>query len=209
MIIKEETYGIIWGTIFLVIGLIILLVVFSNVLDVAQNPSEKIEQWAPEELKAPMAAFQWWSEDKSVEFSDASVKGSGEISSWNWDFGDGSSSFNKNPDYEYSKIGNYTVTLKVEDVNGKTHTTRTRVTLIEGESREGQTPSSYSLDLGLGITLNRIAIAIVFAVGFAILVMIGGRFLLAGCRLLKPNIQFYKMKVSPKEFDKKTNHKEK
>jgi hypothetical protein len=42
MMIKEETYGIIWGTVFLVIGLIILLVVLTNVLDVAQNPSEKL-----------------------------------------------------------------------------------------------------------------------------------------------------------------------
>jgi hypothetical protein len=66
-----------------------------------------------------------------------------------------------------------------------------------------------SFDLGLGVTLNRIAVAIVFAVAFAILVMIGGRFLVAGCRLLRPNIQFYKMKLKPKEIDKKTTDKEK
>ena len=207
--IKEETYGIIWGTVFLVIGLIILLVVFASVLDVAQNPSEKLEEWVPDEITAPTAAFQWWSEGNTIEFNDASTKGSLEISSWNWDFGDGESSTEQHPDHTYSERGNYTVTLEAADANGNSHVTRTRVIVIEGESNQGQTPVSMSLDLGLSLTLNRLAIAIVFAVAFAILVMIGGRFLVAGCRLLKPNIQFYKMKVQPKEFDKKETKKEK
>ena len=45
MKIKEETYGIVWGTVLLVIGLIILLAALTNVLNVAQNPAETIEQW--------------------------------------------------------------------------------------------------------------------------------------------------------------------
>ena len=207
--IKEETYGIIWGTVFLVIGLIILLVVFASVLDVAQNPSEKLEQWVPEENIAPTAAFQWWSEGNTVEFNDASTKGSLEISSWNWDFGNGETSSEQHPNYTYLVITNYTVTLKVTDAEGNSHIARNRVSLIDGESNQGQTPISMSLDLGLSVTLNRIAIAIIFAVAYAILVMIGGRFLVAGCRLLKPNIQFYRMKMEPKDFDKKETKKEK
>jgi hypothetical protein len=207
--IKEETYGIIWGTVFLVIGLVILLVVFTNVLDVAQNPSEKLEQWAPEEVKGPTALFKWWSEDTSVDFNDYSIKGSLEISNWNWDFGDGSSSSDQNPSHEYSTIGNYFVILEVEDVNGNSNTARTRVNLSEGGTGEGGTQASMSFDLGLGTVLDRIAIAIVFVVAFAILVMIGGRFLIAGCRLLRPNIQFLKMKVRSKEIDNKITHKEK
>jgi hypothetical protein len=207
--IKEETYGIIWGTVFLVIGLVILLVVFANVFYVAQNPAEKLEQWAPEEVKGPTALFKWWSEDKSVDFNDYSIKGSLEISNWNWDFGDGSSSSDQNPNHEYSTIGNYFVILEVEDVNGNSHTARTRVNLVEGETGEGETPASMSFDLGFNTVLNRIAISIVFIVAFAILVMIGGRFLVAGCRLLRPNIQFLKMKMKPKEIDKIINTHEK
>jgi len=44
MKIKEETYGIVWGTVLLVIGLIILLMALANVLNVAQNPAKTIEQ---------------------------------------------------------------------------------------------------------------------------------------------------------------------
>jgi hypothetical protein len=203
MIIKEETYGIIWGTIFLVIGLVILLIVFTNVLDIAQKPSEKLEQWAPEEIKEPTALFNWWSDDKSVEFNDLSVKGSSEILKWNWDFGDGSLSSDQNPNHEYSIIGNYTVILKVEDKNGKIDTASTRIYLDKGGANEGQTQASMSFDLGLGTTFNRLTISIVLLIAFVILVMIGGRLLIAGCRLIRPNVQFFKMKVKPKEIEKK------
>jgi hypothetical protein len=207
--IKEETYGITWGTILIVIGLIILLVAFANVLNVAQNPSKTLEQWAPEKIKTPTAAFTWWSDDKSVEFSDTSVKGSYDITNWHWDFGDGSSSSEQNPSHEYSTIGSYTVVLEVKDTTGNSHTSRTGISLVESETSQGQTQANMTLDLGLDVTLNRIAISILFTVAFAVIVMIGGRLLIAGCRLLRPNIQFLKMKVKPTEMDEKIPPKQK
>lgn len=207
--IKEETYAMIWGTVLLVVGLVILLIVLGNILDIAQHPSERLEQWVPEEVKEPAAAFIWWSQDKSVEFNDASVEGSAEITTWNWDFGDGTTSSDKNPNYEYSAIGDYTVILEVEDENGNTHNTRTRVSLSENASNEGQTQASMSFDLGLETTFNRMTISIVFLVAYAILVMIGGRMLVAGCRLIRPSIKFYKMKVKQKEIEKNTQDKQK
>jgi hypothetical protein len=203
MEIKEETYGIIWGTVLLMIGLIILLVVLSNILAVVSNPLEKLEEWAPEELKEPHSFFYWWSKDKSVEFNDASIKGSAEIIKWNWDFGDDSTSSEQNPDHTYLIIDDYTVVLEVEDENGKINTVRTRITLIEGENNGGQTQTSMSLDLGLDTTFNRLTISIVILVAFAILVMIGGRFLVAGCRLIRPNVKFLNMKIKPKERNNK------
>ena len=209
MVIKEETYGIIWGTVFLVIGLVILLFVFANVLDIAQNPSEKLEEWAPEKVKGPTALFNWWSDNKSVEFNDISIKGDAEISDWHWDFGDGSSSSEQNPNHEYSIINDYSVSLTVDDKNGNSDTSRTRISLTEGESNEGQTQTAMQFDLGLETTFNRLTITIVFLVAFVILVMIGGKLLVAGCRLIRPNVQFLKMKVKPKDIDKKFNPKDK
>ena len=207
--IKEETYGIIWGTILLVIGLIILLVAFANVLNVAQNPSKTLEQWVPEKIKTPTAAFSWWSNDKSVEFSDTSVKGTYDITNWHWDFGDDFSSSDQNPSHEYSTIDSYTVVLEVKDTNGNSHTARTGVLLVKSENSQGQTQASMTFDLGLDVTLNRMAISILFTVAYAVIVMIGGRLLIAGCRLLRPNIQLLKMKVKPTEADEKINLKQK
>jgi hypothetical protein len=207
--IKEETYGITWGTVLLVIGLIILLIAFANVLGVAQNPSETLEKWVPEKIKTPTAAFSWWSDDRNVEFSDTSVKGSYGITTWHWDFGDDSSSSNQNPNHEYSTIDSYTVVLEVRDTNGNSVTTKTRVLLVENETSQGQTQASNSLDLGLDVTLNRMAISILFVVAYAVIVMVGGRLLIAGVRLLRPNVQILKMKEKKPEIDEKVSIKQK
>jgi len=207
--IKEETYGITWGTILLVIGLIILLVAFVNVLGVAQNPSETLENWVPDKIKTPTPAFSWWSDDKNVEFSDMSVKGSYDITYWHWDFGDDTSSTDRNPNHEYSTIDSYTVVLEVKDTNGNSVTTKTRVSLVENETSQGQTQAGMSFDLGLDVTLDRMAISILFVVAYAVIVMVGGRLLIAGVRLLRPNVQLLKMKEKKPEIEEKVSIKQK
>ena len=46
----------------------------------------------------------------TVQFTDTST---GDIDSWSWDFGDGESSTEENPDHTYQEPGDYTVTLIV------------------------------------------------------------------------------------------------
>jgi hypothetical protein len=198
---KEETYGMIWGTIVLVLGLGILLFVFSNVYEITQNPSEKLDEWVPEEIKDPTASFSWSSQDASVGFTDTSVKGSGEITSWYWEFGDGSSSNEKNPNHGYSGYGGYTVSLQVEDENSKTSSVQTRVSIEEGGSNEGQTQAGLSFDLGLDYELKRFGVVTLFLGAFAVVVMIGGRITLAGCRLLRPMPKTFKIRVKPKDME--------
>jgi beta propeller repeat protein len=50
-----------------------------------------------------------------VSFTDKSL---GSISSWEWSFGDGTTSTEQNPTHMYSTDGNYTVNLTVRDGNG-------------------------------------------------------------------------------------------
>lgn len=49
----------------------------------------------------------------SIKFTDNS---SGDIESWSWDFGDGSSSTEQNPSHKFAKAGKYTVALRVKNV---------------------------------------------------------------------------------------------
>ncbi|MEA3546058.1 MAG: PKD domain-containing protein [Thermodesulfobacteriota bacterium] len=51
----------------------------------------------------------------TVQFTDLS---SGSINSWYWDFGDGTNSFNSNPQHVFSSPGAYTVSLTVTGPNG-------------------------------------------------------------------------------------------
>jgi PKD repeat protein len=51
----------------------------------------------------------------TVDFTDEST---GDVASWDWDFGDGDSSTNQNPSHEYADPGIYDVSLAVTDAYG-------------------------------------------------------------------------------------------
>jgi PKD repeat protein len=54
-----------------------------------------------------------------THFTDQSVANGGTITSWDWDFGDGSThSFEQNPDHMYNLAGTFSVTLTVTNSNG-------------------------------------------------------------------------------------------
>ncbi len=53
---------------------------------------------------------------RMVAFID---KSEGEIKSWNWDFGDGSTSTEQNPIHQYKEAGKYIVVLNIEGPKGK------------------------------------------------------------------------------------------
>ena len=53
-----------------------------------------------------------------VVFTDASYSGSGEITDWQWVFGDGQSSIDQNPSHTYLEPGDIPVSLTVTDING-------------------------------------------------------------------------------------------
>lgn len=55
---------------------------------------------------------------EDVSFSDSSSDEDGSIVSWSWDFGDGSTSTERNPKHTYSDPGTYTVILTIEDDGG-------------------------------------------------------------------------------------------
>lgn len=54
----------------------------------------------------------------NVTFQDLSKSGSGKVSKWSWDLGDGDTSLLQNPFHSYTVTGNYSVTLKVSNSNG-------------------------------------------------------------------------------------------
>jgi len=63
-----------------------------------------------------------------IRFFDMSISSIGGILSWLWDFGDGSTSAEQNPEHQYGIEGSYTVSLTVTDANGSD--TRTKLNYI-------------------------------------------------------------------------------
>jgi hypothetical protein len=83
-----------------------------------------------------------------VQFTDGS---SGVITGWDWTFGDGGSSNEKNPVHTYGQIGTYTVTLQVTGPGGNdTKTTVSYITAVE------PTPvvSSFAVNNGAASTTS-------------------------------------------------------
>ncbi|MER5867094.1 collagenase [Kitasatospora sp. NPDC002040] len=81
----------------------------------------------------PTALFGQSVNGGTVTVSDKSVQtGPGQITAWNWTFGDGTSSSERNPSHTYAAAGTYTVALTVTDSNGRSGTTPTSVTVATG-----------------------------------------------------------------------------
>lgn len=66
-------------------------------------------------------------EGSTVNFTDGSFNGT--PTSWEWDFGDGSTSNLQNPTHTYAEAGTYSVTLKVSNANGE-FTTKTKESAV-------------------------------------------------------------------------------
>ncbi|CAN5637141.1 hypothetical protein BH11BAC2_BH11BAC2_11410 [soil metagenome] len=62
-----------------------------------------------------------------TSFIDSSTISFGSINSWEWDFGDGSTSMNQNPSHTFTTSGTYDVQLVVRSVNGCTDTLKQSV----------------------------------------------------------------------------------
>lgn len=54
----------------------------------------------------------------NVTFTDKSVKGTGTINQWTWDFNDGGTAVTRNPTHSFATNGSYTITLIVNDDRG-------------------------------------------------------------------------------------------
>ncbi|WP_042438632.1 collagenase [Streptacidiphilus albus] len=79
---------------------------------------------------SPTAAFGAAATGLTAGLTDRSTEsGSGSITNWAWNFGDGTTSTAQNPSHSYAAAGTYTVGLIVTDSNGKTSSTSQSVTV--------------------------------------------------------------------------------
>ncbi len=105
---------------------------------------------------SPLAAFSLSNTSpytgQSVQFTDLST---GTPTSWNWNFGDGTTSTLQNPTHAYSTAGSYTVTLTAVNASGSNLTTKsvtvasygTAFTLVSDvANNNGTLPIDYTID---------------------------------------------------------------
>lgn len=103
------------GRLLVCLGLALLSAVGLSSASDTNCPPEACFTWCPICPKV-MEAFR---------FINCSIDPDGEIVSWLWDFGDGTTSTDPDPVHQYGRVGIYIVTLTVTD-NAGTTATRTR-----------------------------------------------------------------------------------
>ena len=72
----------------------------------------------PAENVPPIASFTASCANLQCSFVDGSADPDGSLTSWLWDFGDGSTSTLPSPDHNYANPGAYSVSLTVTDIDG-------------------------------------------------------------------------------------------
>ncbi|KAA0005269.1 MAG: PKD domain-containing protein, partial [Thermoplasmata archaeon] len=87
-------------------------------------------------LNAPPVASFTWNPDmpkrfETVQFHDDSIDLDGTITSWLWNFGDGNTSNERNPQHSYANDGAYNVTLIVKDDDGSETSITKRIVVSE------------------------------------------------------------------------------
>lgn len=75
------------------------------------------------------------------DFTDMSIIASGTVTGWDWDFGDGNTSTDQNPQHTYAAFGTYNVSLTVTSDLGCTH-----ITTLNAVVHELPVPSFAPID---------------------------------------------------------------
>jgi PKD repeat protein len=82
----------------------------------------EIKELPPPENKPPVANFEFSpaqpAAGQTITFTDKSTDPDGQVKSWSWDFGDGTTSTEQNPSHVYRTAGTFTVKLIVTDDKG-------------------------------------------------------------------------------------------
>ncbi len=112
---------------------------------------------------------------KSIQFNanTEGQSGSSDDYSYNWDFGDGVKSTVKNPSHTYNSVGNYTVSLSVEDGLGNVGNDTTIITITEEATNgNGNGGENNQDDSASGLNLFITIIAVIIIIGILVLIFI-------------------------------------
>lgn len=111
-----------------------------NVVDTAGADTGNINSWSltfsaigDVSSQPPVAGFETEVDALTVNFTDTSTDANNDIAQWSWDFGDGSTSTDKNPMHVYATAGSYDVELTVTDSEGQASTTVQTVVVSDVE----------------------------------------------------------------------------
>ena len=107
------------------------------------------------QMPDPIALFEYEVNDETVTFIDlSSIVNEITISTWNWDFGDGNTSYLSTPEHTYQNGGEYEVTLVVTNMYGMISEPHTEIILIQSDMQGDVNGDSVLNILDIVIIVN-------------------------------------------------------
>lgn len=201
---RREIVDLIIGLVLIIVGIIIMLFVFSQAMNLAFSSGDFFREQLPgeEAVSGPTSDFRWDTDDLNVTFEDRSSEGDGNIVSWEWDFGDTNQDNDQNPSHTYNNEGNYQVSLRIEDDNGKISKATGEVFLQQGNQLSGSSIGGIpeiSFDVNVNNILVPIGLAILVGILFIVMFLVGAAITKAGWNIMKPKPERLNIKLKPKE----------
>lgn len=207
--LKRDHAELLIGIGVLALGLGLLLFTFSQALTIASAPADFFRSQFPPQEQAPTgpaATFRWDTSGFNATVQDTSRQGDAAITSWSWNFGDGTRVSGQNPGpHAYANPSVYQVSLIVRDGNGKESRALAQVEAGPMQTRSGESVGDPTAGLALSFDLSGIlqpaAIVFLTFAMYAILAKVGGEVTRAGWNIIKPKPETIRIRIKPKHLE--------
>ena len=206
-LLKRDHMDLLLGIGVLALGLGLLGFTFSHALALAGSPGDFLRTQMPQNQtpKGPSVSFRWDSSGFNVTVADTSQQGDAAITSWEWDFGDGTRQSGQNPGmHTYASPGPYQTSLIARDGNGKEGRAFAQVDAVPMQTRSGESAvdptAGLNLNFDLGGILQPLAIVLLTGAMYLVLAIVGGTVTKAGWNLIKPKPETVRVRMKPRQL---------
>jgi hypothetical protein len=192
----------------LALGLGLLAFTFSQALEIASAPGDYFQEQfpqAPAPPRGPSASFSWDSTNLVASVQDTSRQGDGAITSWDWNFGDGTRVSSPNPGpHTYGNASVYQVSLIIRDANGMEARAIAQVEAIPFQTRSGESLVDPTAGLIPSFDLSEILRPVGFSFltfgMYGIMAIVGSAVTRAGWNLIKPKPETIRVRLKPRQL---------
>jgi hypothetical protein len=205
--LKRDTIDLLLGIGVLAVGLVLLLFTFTQAYALAQTPGTFIQGQVPssQQTQPPSASFSWNSNGLTLNTQDGSQAGSGSITTWQWDYGDGQRASGQNPGpHTYTNPGGYQVSLVITNSGNRQSRAFAQVAMNGTGTRSGVSagdPSSQlNVNLDIGSALLPMAVVLLTTGMLLAMAVAGGMITKAGWNLIKPKPETVRVRLKPKDL---------
>lgn len=212
---RRELIPLLTGFILLGVGVSLLLFGFAIASGIVGDPAGYLQSQIPESARnttqGPQASFMFSVSNFTVDFTDNTQSRDAPIAAYDWDFGDGARSSERNPTHTYS--GNFSgfVPLTVRDDRGRENSAIGSVQAGPGANLQGNSMADVSdiagsIDLGsvfepiVNVVIGTAAVVATFFMLF-IMWLVGASITKAGWNLVRPRPETIRIRIKPKHLE--------